>query len=205
MRLRSAVLCIVVSPCLLAQQTAKPSTEPPKDSSTAVQSCGIGTIDEYLAAKNRAKRVHNKNPLPSDVCVFGWCRTNPNSPDPNNLPSSHPDDTAGPPPQDQDESSSKPVFGPTCDVYSAVHDVEVGDFNYGDKNYRGALVRYQTALDEKPNDPGILLRLGKAFEKVGELENAREKYEASITAGPDKPSAKEATAALDRIKAKISK
>ena len=114
-------------------------------------------------------------------------------------------DTAGPAPQDKDESSSKPVFGATCEVYSAVHDVEVGDFNYGDKNYRGALVRYQSALDEKPNDPGILLRLGKALEKLGDLERAKDKYQASIAAGPDKPSAKEATAALDRIKAKASK
>lgn len=205
MLLRSAVLCVVVSPCLLAQQTAKSSSGSPNGNSAAVQSCGIGTIDEYLAAKNKAKRVHNKNPLPSDVCVFGWCRSNPNSPDPNNLPTSHPDDTAGPAPQDRDESSSKPVFGATCDVYSAVHDVEVGDFNYGDKNYRGALVRYQSALDEKPNDPGILLRLGKALEKLGDLERAKDKYQASIAAGPDKPSAKEATAALDRIKAKASK
>src|SRR5947209_7937335 len=120
MLFRSAVLCIVVSPCLLAQQTGKSSSEPSKDNSGSAQSCGIGTIDEYLAAKNKAKRLHNTTPLPSDVCVFGWCRSNPNSPDPNNLPTSHPDDTAGTPPQAKDESSSKPVFGATCDVYSAV-------------------------------------------------------------------------------------
>jgi tetratricopeptide (TPR) repeat protein len=206
MRFGSALLCIVLSPCLLAQQTAKSNNDPPKSSAAPVQSCGIGTIDEYLAAKKKAKRVHDKNPLPDDVCVFGWCRSNPNAPDPTNLPTSHPsDDTTGSAKQSSNESSSKPVIGPTCDVYSAVHDVEVGDFNYEDKNFRGALIRYKSALDNKPNDPGILLRLGKTFEKLGDLESARGKYQASIAAAPEGPTAKESKSALSHLAPKSAK
>ncbi len=200
MRVCSALLCLGISPCLFAQQPADSTKNPPITSAP----CGNGPIDEYLAAKKKARKVRNKNPLPSDVCVGGWCRTNPNGP-PDNLPTSHPPGDSAPAPQSAAESSSKPAQGPSCDIYAAVQDVEVGDFYYEDKNYRGALSRYESALLNKPGDSAIFLRLGKTSEKLGDNDRAKREYQASIDAGPDGPATKEAKAALSRLASKKAK
>jgi hypothetical protein len=41
----------------------------------------------------------------------------------------------------------------------AAHNVEVGDYYFGEKNYKASLLRYQEALAEKPSDlaRGVLL------------------------------------------------
>ena len=67
----------------------------------------------------------------------------------------------------------------------AAHDVDVGDYSFGQKNYHGALLRYKVALEEKPADAAILIRLGRAYEKLGQLPKAIEQYkEAQKLSGP---------------------
>ena len=201
MRVCTALLCLAISSCVFAQQPA----ESAKNTAATSSPCGNGPIDEYLAAKKKAGKVRNKNPLPSDVCVWAWCRTNPNGP-PDKLPTSHPPGDTAPASQPTNtESSSKPAQGPTCDIYTAVQDVEVGDFYFEDKNYRGALSRYESASSNKPGDPGIFLRLGKTAEKLGDNDRAKREYQASIDAAPDGPSAKAAKGALSRLASKNAK
>ncbi len=81
----------------------------------------------------------------------------------------------------------------------AAHSVEVGDFNFEKENFRGALMRYQDADQRKPGDIAIQVRLGRAFEKLHDTQNAVERYKAAQKLqGPAKWS-KEAETALARL------
>lgn len=201
MRRVEIVLACILPTMAFGQESPKPAGDAPATASA--RSCGGGhTVDEYLAEKNKIRRKRNKNPLPTDSCIFGWCRETGVGPPGDKLPTSHP--PQDPPPthtsDNQTESSSKPKPADVCDPYSAAQDVEVGDFYYQDKSYRAAKSRYEGALKSKPGDPSIYLRLGKAAEKLGDVERAAREYQASVDAGPDQPSANEARAAMERIK-----
>ena len=81
----------------------------------------------------------------------------------------------------------------------AAHDVEVGDYSFASNNYGGALMRYKDAVEEKPGDAAIHVRLGRAFEKLRQLPQAIEQYKAAQDlAGPAKWS-EEAKAAVLRL------
>ena len=49
----------------------------------------------------------------------------------------------------------------------AAHNVDVGDYAFAEKNYKGALLHYKDAVEEKPGDIAIRVRLGRVFEKLG--------------------------------------
>jgi len=86
----------------------------------------------------------------------------------------------------------------------AAHDVEVGDEYFADKNYNAALMRYKEAVEQKPGDIAIHVRLGRAFEKLGQLPQAIEQYKAAQElAGPAKWS-HEAEEALLRLQHRSS-
>ena len=81
----------------------------------------------------------------------------------------------------------------------AAHNVEVGDYSFAEKYYKGALLRYSEAVEEKPGDAAIHVRLGRVFEKLGQLQQAIEQYDAAQKlAGPEKW-LDEAKAALLRL------
>lgn len=81
----------------------------------------------------------------------------------------------------------------------AAHDVDVGDYYFSAKNYNGALMRYKDAVEDKPRDAAIHVRLGQAFEKLGKIPEAIQEYKAGQElAGPEKWS-DEAKAALVRL------
>jgi hypothetical protein len=48
----------------------------------------------------------------------------------------------------------------------AAHKVDVGDQYFADKNYKGALLRYQDAAEERPADVAIHVRLGRVLETL---------------------------------------
>ena len=82
---------------------------------------------------------------------------------------------------------------------AAAHDVDVGDYSFAEKNYKGALLRYKDAVEEKPGDAAIHVRLGRVFEKLDQLPQAIEQYKAAQKlAGLEKWS-DEAGAALLRL------
>jgi len=86
----------------------------------------------------------------------------------------------------------------------AAHDVEVGDYSFAAKNYNGAMQRYHDAVEEKPGDAAIHVRLGRVFERLGQLPQAIEQYKAAQElAGPVKW-ADEAKAAVLRLQRRQS-
>ena len=81
----------------------------------------------------------------------------------------------------------------------ALKDVEVGDYYFKRKNYRGALDRYKDALYWKENDAIASFRLAVCQEKLGDKAEARKYYEQYLKILPEGPFAKDAHASLDRL------
>jgi tetratricopeptide (TPR) repeat protein len=81
----------------------------------------------------------------------------------------------------------------------AMKDIEVGDYYFRRKNYRGALERYKDALYYKDNDAVASFRLAVCEEKLGDKTEARKYYEQYLKILPEGPFAKDAHAALDRL------
>jgi tetratricopeptide (TPR) repeat protein len=78
--------------------------------------------------------------------------------------------------------------------------VDVGDYYFEEKrNYNAALMRYRDALEAKPGDIAIHVRLGRVFEKLNQPPQAVEQYQAAQKLpGPQKWS-DEAKSALLRL------
>ncbi|MBZ5648136.1 MAG: tetratricopeptide repeat protein [Acidobacteriia bacterium] len=158
-------------------------------------------VDEIIAELNKQKSKkssRNKNPLPQTICIWGWCREAARTPP--TVPQPAP--RAETPGAGKVTSSKPPVD--KCDeamemALDAAHNVEVGDFSFEEKNYRGALLRYEDAVEQKPGDPAIHVRLGRVFEKLNKLAQAMEHYKAAEKlAGPERW-AEEARGAVARL------
>jgi tetratricopeptide (TPR) repeat protein len=81
----------------------------------------------------------------------------------------------------------------------AIKDIEVGDYYFKRKNYKGAMERYKDALYYKENDAVASFRLAQCEEKTGDKAEARKYYEQYLKILPEGPSAKEAHASLGRL------
>jgi tetratricopeptide (TPR) repeat protein len=168
-------------------------------------SCPAGRpVDDIIAEVNKqqSKKAHrNPNPLPEVICIGGLCFDH--SRKQKTAPEAVPQ---GETPSDPNTSSSRSNTIPVdeCDdkmemTLKAAHDVDVGDYYFEQKNYHGALLRYNDALEEKPGDIAIHVRLGRAFEKLNQVPQAIEQYKTAQTLdGPEKWS-DEAKAALLRL------
>ena len=181
-------------------------------------------VDEIIAEMNKQsshKGSRNKALLPHTFCLGGWCRdmgrTPPTTPP---RPAQQPQQ-ASKAPAAADESSSRadghmPVAasetsGSTateeCNealdrALEAAHNVEVGDYWFGDKkNYKAALSRYQQALEEKPDDSAIHVRAGRALEKLNAVPQAITEYKAAEKLGKPGKWTNEAHDALLRLHA----
>ena len=189
----------LVLPARSSPQTSSAPTAPAQASS-APPCREDRSVDEYLAEINKAKKQRNKNPLPNSICIAGLCKGSGEKPDPRQLPTSHPPQSPAPG-QTGENSSSKESSeaAPAYDPFAAAQSVEVGDYYYSEKKYRAALSRYQEALESKPDDAAIYLRLGRTFDKLGEPTRAFESYDASLTADPGGPAAEEARKAVERL------
>lgn len=114
----------------------------------------------------------------------------------------HPDSTV--PITDPDAPSDTSEMHP-WDPHKAAKDIEVGDYYFKRKNYKGALERYKDALVYKPNDAVANFRLGECEEKVGNSADAAQHYEAYLKILPEGPFATDAKRALERLKTAASK
>ena len=171
-RLRCATVALILCAPLLAQPAppACPADRP---------------VDDFIAdiRKQQSKMgSRNKNPLPESICIFGWCRGAHTSSVPQTAPRAETSQRADTPP-DSSASSSKPALS-KCDEamersLDAAHSVEVGDYYFADKNYRAALMRYQDALEQKPQDAAIHVRLGRVLEKLKQIPQALDHYAAA--------------------------
>ena len=159
----------------------------------------IGEIHKLQSKKNN----RNKNPLPSGICIFGWCRQI--SKTPPTVPQSSPSDEvpAEAPTETANISSSKPAAD-KCNAametaLEAAHNVEVGDYYFEEKNFKAALGRYQDALADKPDDAAIQVRLGRTFQKLNDTPHAVEHYQAAEKLATPEKWVQEAHDALARL------
>ncbi len=76
--------------------------------------------------------------------------------------------------------------------------VEIGNFYFRKKDYRGALSRYREAIHTDPDYAPAYLGLGKVYEKTGRLRQALKAYQHYLDA---LPSARQAAEAKDAHKA----
>lgn len=83
--------------------------------------------------------------------------------------------------------------------YRAMKDDEVADFYYRQKDYKGALARWQDALVYKSNDAVANFRLGECYEKLGEPEKSIPYYQEYLKILPEGPYAKRARKALAKL------
>jgi hypothetical protein len=193
---RRLFLLVLLLPALsLAQDAPMPAEQQPER-----QACYPDRgVDEYIAEikklQTEAKRKGRFSP--TSVCVFSFCTeqtTHPNeAPQGSAIPSA---------PQGGSESSSAAV---TYDPVGAAHNVEVGDYYFADKNYRGALMRYRDAVEQKPGDAAIHLRIGRAYEKLKESERAYLAYDAAVKLDPEGNSSAEAKSGVERLAVVLTK
>ena len=108
-----------------------------------------------------------------------------------------PDMNEGEDSADSDVQEMKPY-----DPHRAEKNVEVGDYLMRRKNYRAAESRYREALEYKPNDAIATFRLAVALEKMGEQDEARQRYQEYLKILPHGKLAADAKKALERLKAK---
>lgn len=87
-------------------------------------------------------------------------------------------------------------------VLAAEHDVDVGDFSVRDKNYRGAEMRYRSALEQLPDDPIATLHLARLLEKLGRNSEALAFYQNFMLWSPTGKEAEEAQNAIKRLQPK---
>ncbi|HKD79514.1 MAG TPA: tetratricopeptide repeat protein [Candidatus Angelobacter sp.] len=161
-------------------------------------------VDDIIAEihKQQSKKKHHvSSPLPNDICIFAWCRSRSQQQTPPTPPKAAPpaNSSSG----NQSPSSSKPQAD-SCDeamekALQAAHDVEVGDEYFEEKNYNAALERYQGAGEEKPGDPAIHVRLGRALEKLDQIPQAIEQYQAAQQMAESGKWLDEAKAAVGRL------
>jgi tetratricopeptide (TPR) repeat protein len=167
-------------------------------------------VDEYVAELQKRTKG-TRNPLPSNICIFGRCSNTGIGPE--ERPREEPPPPARPPQPAPEapaanESSSKESTAdlrgalPAASDYDpiqAAHNVDVGDYYYRQKNYRAAAMRYSDALPQKPGDAAIHLRLGRALEKLKAPEPAYLEYDAVVKLAPEGKGADEARQAMERL------
>ncbi len=159
-------------------------------------------VDEIIREVNKQYPKRNKNPLPEVVCVWGWCRETGSTPP--TIPPPAPTTPPGAAPAVSDGTSTSKVSTEKCGdamemSLAAAHDTDAGDYDFKIRNYQGALLRYQAALDEKPGDVAIYVRLGRVYEKLHRVPQALEQYRAAEKLAGPKNYTDEAEAALRRL------
>lgn len=103
-------------------------------------------------------------------------------------------DLEAPPPGESDVQEFHP-----WNPYKANKDIQVGDFYFKRKNYKGALERYKEALYYKQNDAVATFRVGECEEKMGNKAEAKKYFEQYLKILPEGPLAKEAHSSLAKL------
>jgi tetratricopeptide (TPR) repeat protein len=147
-------------------------------------------VDDYIKELTKSKRsTRTKNPLPDNVCIFGFClggKPQPQRPPAQTEPSPEPE-----------ENAYDPIGG--------AKSTEVGDYYFEEKNYRAAFSRYEEALTLKPGDPTIYLRMGRTLERMDDGESAYKAYDSALKLEADGKSGEEAKKAMERLRPQLEK
>jgi tetratricopeptide (TPR) repeat protein len=99
---------------------------------------------------------------------------------------------------DNPDTSDVQEFHP-WNPLKAKKDIEVGDYYFKQKNYKGALERYKDALSYKQGDAVAISRMAVCESKLGHKDEAKKYYEQYLKILPEGPFAKEARASLDKM------
>lgn len=75
---------------------------------------------------------------------------------------------------------------------SAKQSVDIGNFYFSRKDYRGALSRYEESARDDPYYAPAYLGLGKVYEKTGKAQEALTAYQKYLSVLPSKKQADEA-------------
>ncbi|HTR24894.1 MAG TPA: tetratricopeptide repeat protein [Terriglobales bacterium] len=171
---------LLLSACCLAQQDAPKQDAPKPDAPRQKEVSRPSTPDDTQESSSRDTRIDTT--APKDDAK--------NHPDSAEAVS----DLEAPPSDGSDVQEFHP-----WNPYKANKDVQVGDYYYKRKNYKGALDRYKEALYYKPNDAVATFRLAQCQEKLGDKEEARKNFEQYLKILPDGPLAKEAHTSLAKL------
>jgi len=85
------------------------------------------------------------------------------------------------------------------DPHRAGKDIEVGDYYFKRGNYRGALMRYQDALEYQPNFPAAVFRLAATYEKMKQPKSAARYVVLYLRLAPEGEHAAEAKVMQERL------
>lgn len=167
-------------------------------------------VDDIITEVHKqesTKKNRNKNPFPDITCIWGWCRddarkrTPPTFPQPG--PSKVPSRNESTSSENESSSAARAPVDKCNDAMEmalkAAHDTDVGDDYFVEKNYKAALLRYKGAVEEKPGDAAIHVRLGRVFEKLGQPPQAIEQYKAAQELAAPAKWSHEAEAAVLRL------
>lgn len=109
----------------------------------------------------------------------------------------------GPPGSSPSESKPQAGAGFTFTPPGPAKSVEVGNFYLRRKDYKGALSRFEEAVQTDPNYAPAYLGLGKVYEKTGATQKALDAYQKYLDLLPsdkDAQDAKEVHRAMDRLR-----
>lgn len=112
----------------------------------------------------------------------------------------HPTSSADPDGEDESDTAGDVQEFHPWDPHRAAKDVEVGDYYFKRRNYKGALERYKDALIYKENDAMANFRLGQTYEKLKQPQDAVAHYEAYLKILPHGLLSDEAEKAIARLK-----
>ena len=90
------------------------------------------------------------------------------------------------------------------DPHKAAKCIEVGDYYLKQGNLRGAVSRYQEALEWKPRDAEATYKLAVVQEKSGDLSGALANYQTYLKILPKGPYALRAQQGAERLKPKVN-
>jgi tetratricopeptide (TPR) repeat protein len=97
------------------------------------------------------------------------------------------------------KEEAEPAKPKSYNPLEAERNFRVGDFYFKKKNYAAAVQRYLEALDYQPNLVKAYDALGRAYEKSGNAEKAKEVYRDYIRKNPDSSKVPEFQSRLARL------
>lgn len=192
-----AILCVGWVLAVAAQDTSAPASQSQEPSAQDSSQQSAPPVEQVPVDKSAPSPKDNRaNPPRSDNVPAGESSSKQTAIDvspPANDAKSHPEADLG----NGDVSEFTP-YNPM----KALKCIEVGDWYFKQENYKAAISRYREALEWKPQDAEATYKLAQVLNKTGDVNGARENYEAYLKILPNGPYAKKAKDALAKLKDK---
>ena len=190
-----AVLCAGLISVAAAQDTSAPSDQSQEPAAQDSSPQNGQPVEQLPVDKSAPPPKDNRaNPPRSDNVPAGESSSKQTaidvSPPPNDA-KAHPEAELG--------NSDVDEFTP-YNPMKALKCIEVGDWYFKQENYKGAISRYREALEWKPQDAEATYKLAQVLNKTGDVNGARENYQAYLKILPNGPYAAKAKDALIKLK-----